>query len=328
MPDFRSSIRQVVASFNAARRVHGSMPAALELVKPAIHARAEEALRQRDPGGMLLVVSLIHLLFDCCREAVPEEVADRALAALEGNLEAAALQGLGLQGAALAFDRGREEPTGTLLRFEVFKKVFAEKYGLSADSPADEERLWQLLVSGGLEVLAEDLPLGNGRMWFTEEKGLKQACPPRGPEEVLDGSKAYDRLGLDWSNGWEEYDDEGRARCRAVLISALLRHRGEAPGTLRIPTGIDGWLFLPFVPRPEARSGPWPAVAGFTVDPTTGIPCHPEGVHGPGLVPRSERCPARACGEVVKEVPDRTAECGELIVRRALARLETLRPIP
>lgn len=159
-------------------------------------------------------------------------------------------------------------------------------------------------------------------MWFTAEEELLRACPPRRSGEVLDGGQAYDRLGLDWSTGWEEYDEDGRGHCRAILISALLRHRGETPEKLRIPTGIDGWLFLPFVPRPEVRSGSWPVVAGFTVDPRTGSSCHPEGVHGTGRVPERERCPVHACGVVTKEVPDRTEECGELIVRRALERLE------
>jgi hypothetical protein len=85
---------------------------------------------------------------------------------------------------------------------------------------------------------------------------------------------------------------------------------------------LDGWRSLLFVPRAEIAKGAWPAVAGFTVDPMTGSLCHPEGIHGRVNVPRGERCPTSACGEVVKEVPDRTEECGDLVVRRALERLE------
>ena len=65
MPDSLDKLTEILGLFNQARtEPGGSMEGALRLVQPKLEEVADEAVRERDPDTMLLVVSLIHVLVE------------------------------------------------------------------------------------------------------------------------------------------------------------------------------------------------------------------------------------------------------------------------
>src|SRR5438132_862807 len=113
---------EILGLFNQARtQPGGSMQGALQSVRPRLEEGVAKALRDRDSDAMLLVVSLINVLVDCCREAVPEDVADRVLRVLEALPDRDSLREFVLQGQELSLGAdGPDMAACSLLRLESF----------------------------------------------------------------------------------------------------------------------------------------------------------------------------------------------------------------
>jgi hypothetical protein len=245
---------------------------------------------------------------------VSENVADRALRSLQEE-PLKVPEGVVLQGPTM---RLLPEPGhgSTLMPLEDFCTYYADKYGLPSGKA---DLVWERLMAGQLALPAADIHLSgtNGVVWITDDKSLRMACPGGG-DGTVDAVKAYDELALDWSRRWENGARGEPGRARAVLLSVPINRRREAASGIRKPTAHDAWGNLLFVPA-EAN-GTWPAVTSSTRDPLSGDPRLPEAVHGDVAIPPQE-CTPEACGEVVKQIPDRIRECGAAVLQRAIERL-------
>lgn len=323
----------VVGAFNVDwKRPGRSKAEALALVRDELEALAAQA-RDEDPEMIPVVVSLIHLLADFRDGAVPEDLGEQLFQLLEENLSrnwlppdwSDWLARWVLHGEPVAAHPGPAGPLGcTLIRWGAFCDYYAAAYGKAKFSPHDQQRLWERLEQGRLQMTQRELHLDgtHGVVWFTDEGELRRVCAsPQDGRERIDGNRAYDRLGLDWSQRWERIDPEGEGASRAVLLSVPVESRSRAAGGLFAPTALDGWGNLAFVPGDPQRGGAWPSVGSFTVDPVSGERGFPEAVHGRLDVAEGETCPVEGCGEVSKALADRIAECGPDVVARALRRL-------
>lgn len=322
----------VVEAFNEARaRPSLSKANALALIHDDLRALAAQALDE-DLEIIPLVVGLIHLLVDFRDGSIPENAGHEALQALEKHLSqgwpptdwSSWMAPWVLHGDPIQAGPGTLGPKGsTLLRWGAFCDYSAASYSKSKFSPDDRNRLWERVRHGRIEVLLKDLHLdgANGVVWFTDYDEICRDCPPGKGQNGIDASRAYDSLGLDWSQNWEDNDRQGGGSGRAILLSVSLERRSRAAGGVRAPTALDGWGCLIFVPGNVPRGGRWPEVGSFTVDPLTGRRCLPEGIHGPLDVLSGATCPIEECGTVSKRIADRLTECGDKIVENALRRL-------
>jgi len=203
----------------------------------------------------------------------------------------------------------------TMIRWSDFIRFYAPRYGKSRAS-SDLEKLWLRIERGELRAPREDLHLsGNsGIVWITDGEALHAQCRSPGSTEI-DGTTAYDALGLDWTSGWTYAHATPEAR--AVVLEAPVSHRRTADRGLRVPTSIDAWGGATFVPKHAAPPCRWPSNAGMTVDPTCGSERLPEAVHGSMLVVSGADCPVLPCAPVRKAVTDRIDECGRAVCMKA-----------
>jgi len=322
--DCFEGLRAVLAEINAARRQPNvTIADAVRLVRGRLQEIVEEA-SSSDPEVVPIAVSLINLLTDCSRGAVPAETAEQALDALEEELSAESLVSHVLFGAEinLATESG-DQRACSLLRWETFCDHYADRYGYPKKGDAAQAKLRSRIAGGRLQVPKKDLHLdgANHLVWFTDEGQLRESCCELGAEDRIDGTRAYDQLALDWSRRWERSGPAGEGISSTILILLSLLRRQEAERGLRMPTAVDAWGFLPFAPGALGGGRAWPVVGSRTINPMTGDEGLPEGVHGPLDLLPGESCFVGPCGEVRKQPPDRVAECGRDIIARALARL-------
>jgi hypothetical protein len=300
-------------------------------LRTAVVGRLDSAAKDAaETEGELLyeVLAATNLIIECVRSALPRDKLKSCLAELAKSLGADALRGYVLYGPGveLEADVDDEQLGCSLMRWDAFCEHYAALYGVSPADPVETEKLWQRLRRGELLVPVRDLHFDGALhvVWFTDRAALAHVCPTA--DGGIDGGRAYDHLGLDWTNRWEIYDDEtDTASSRAVLLSCPLAQRANAERGLCLPTAVEAWGNLLFVPGDASRRGPWPEVGSFTVEPLSGAPSLPEGVHGPLDVAPDDSGLAEAVGEVTKgHGGDRLEECGSLVARRALDRLRDL----
>jgi hypothetical protein len=325
-------LAELVKQFNAERVRHGVTKGdALKSIQIDLHALTLQTMTE-DPEIIPLIVGVIHLLVDYRDNAIPGDAGNEALQELEALLSkgwlptnwSAWMAPWVLRGDLIEATTKPPHNLGcTLLRWNSFCDYYAASYSRTKFSPSDQKSLWERMELRKIEVPVEEIHLGgaNGVVWFTDECTIRQACPSEIGEDGINGSLAYDRLGLDWSRSWEENDGSGGGASRAVLLSVALEWRSRAERGVRAPIALDGWGSLAFVPGNLPRAGTWPEVGSFTVEPSSGTRGLPEGIHGPLSVKADEGCPVEGCGKVSKRIADRVTECGVKVIKAALGRL-------
>lgn len=283
-----------------------------ELIEPATKVE-KDAVRY--------LVSLMNLLLDMRYRTLPYSVFDALLFSISKSLDRPVFSpDLLFQGEEAEAEVHPEHRIGcTMIRWSAFCRYYAPRYG-KARSPAELERLWSRITKGDLRAPRSDLHLtgSSGAVWITDEEALDDQCGQSDGGQ-LDGTKAYNSLGLDWTSGWSYAGPTAEAR--AILLKAAVSQRRNASRGLRVPNSVDAWGSLGFVPRRASPPRKWPSSAGMTVDPTTGEECLPEAIHGLHVVTSSTDCPVLPCTPVQKHVPDRVDECGKAICMKAIKAL-------
>lgn len=236
-----------------------------------------------------------------------------------------------LRGAKIELEDSRPRTGTSLMRWDTFVGHYAAFYGRSEFDKEDKEILWEKAERGELAVPARDAMLSGsgGVVWFTDREVLERHCALPG-KKGLDANRAYDALGLDWTDRWEEYgegsDGAGEASSRAVALHCKLEQRRTAEGELRLPTSLDGWGNFLFAPGTGEAGDPWPEVPSRACHPETGERHLPEGVHGQVILTEGSDAPVEAVGKVSRPGEgDRISECFREIADRALQRLRSLR---
>ncbi|MDP9119909.1 MAG: hypothetical protein M3O15_00830 [Acidobacteriota bacterium] len=313
-------LTDAVGDFNAHMKKSGtSMAEALRAVRADLTKLLQDASQGKDSGELLRLVNTVYILIDCASEAISPGIAEKVLEEMGQKLTAVESD---------PFDayilHGDEIQVANpcigchVVNWGNFRRFLANRYGKSGFSPSHETELRKSVDKGELLVPEQEVRLGRigGVVWFTDEDLLLKLASGSGK---IDGNLVYDLLALDWSGAWD-VDSVAGTGAWAVLISLPLGARGVAARGLRVPTAIDGWGCLMFVPRDSKPAGRWPSFAGFTVDPRTDKECLPEGVHGALMVSAGQSCPVTSCGRVTRRI-DRAEEYGDQIARRAIARL-------
>jgi hypothetical protein len=284
-----------------------------ELIEPATQG-------EKDTARYLL--SLMNLLLEMRRRTLPQPVFELFLLNISKSLDHPPVFTAGLlQGEEAVAERHPEVRVGcTMMRWSNFIRHYAPRYG-KAQSSADLEKLWSRIEKGDLRVPQEDLHLtgSSGVVWITDEEALYAQCAS-GPDRI-DGTRAYDDLGLDWTSGWSYV--RPAAETRAVILKAPVSHRRSADRGLRVPTSVDAWGSFGFVPKMASPPCRWPSNAGTTVDPTCGRERLPEAIHGPHLVDSGAECPVLPCSPVRKAIPDRVDECGRMVCMKVVRMLRS-----
>lgn len=298
----------------------GSIDAQFETIVDRLEALIEPAVTE-EKDTVRYLISLMNLFLEIRRGILAPAVFEAFFANIAVSLDRPPLRTNSLfQGGEAQAESFPEAGVGcTIMRWNDFKRFYAPRYG-AARSTSDLEKLWSRILTGGLRVPREDLHLSSssGVVWMTDAESLGAQCGSPGPHEI-DGTEAYDALGLDWPTGWSYTSPIPEVR--AIVLSAPISHRRRADGGLRVPTSIDAWGGFGFVPKQSTTPRTWPSNAGVTVDPTRGSEQLPEAVHAPMSVPSGADCPILPCSPVRKAAPDRIDECGRIVCMRAIVAL-------
>jgi hypothetical protein len=285
-----------------------------ELVEPAV---------RDEPDAARYLVSLLNVLVEMRRRTLPPPIFVAFLSRISTSLDDPPIPvGDRMPGEEAEVEAEPEVCAGcTMMRWTVFSRYYAPRYG-RARSAAELEELWQRIEEGQLRAPLEDLHLtaSSGLIWITHRDALFAECGSPGSDRIQ-GTAAYDALGLDWPTGWSYTGPT--AETRAVIVEAPVSQRRSGDRGLRVPTAVDAWGNLGFVPRRASLPRRWPSNAGITVDPTSGRERLPEAIHGPRLIAAGADCPVRPCSPVQKAIPDRIAECGIIICMKAIGALRT-----
>ncbi|MCH9648150.1 MAG: hypothetical protein K0U98_07925 [Deltaproteobacteria bacterium] len=314
------------------RSVAGESPSSMVVEAEGLIESAERLAAASDESFPLY---LTICCLNCLADRVAPTAALEALAeSLENHLGEEVWKAAGshrLQGSRVDFGGGVSGTGTSLMRLETFSNHYAAFYGFSEFGKEDQEKIWQKAERGELTMPTQDAVLSgaHGIAWFTDREELEQHCSSSGAKS-FDVNQAYDALGLDWTDRWEDYGDgpdgKGEAFSRALAVHCKLEHRQAAESELRVPTSLDGWGNFLFVPGAGEPAESWPEVPSRACHPATGKALLPEGVHGPVVVPEGSDAPIEACGIVSRPGEgDRIAECFREIADRALHRLRSVR---
>lgn len=265
------------------------------------------------------IVSLLNLLLDIRRGILEHAAYITILRYLSNSLDRPEFPShFYLQGEEATAEKSPEDQFGcTMIRWSDFCRFYAPRYG-KARTPAELDKLWRRVTAGRLRIPKQDLSLtsNSGVVWITDDKALHDKCLISANGQI-DGTKAYDCLGLDWLSGWTYTG--ALAEARAILLKSKVSHRRNSGRGLRVPNSVDAWGGIGFVPRRAQPPRKWPSNAGMTVNPVTGEEVLPEAIHGLSVIPAGEDCEVIACSTVKKALPDRVDECGKAVCRKAIA---------
>jgi hypothetical protein len=321
MPAVQESLSKIIKQISASRsdgtfsEIFADLVNKLEeLVEPALTIE-KDAVRY--------LVSLMNLLLDVRRGVLPGPIFDILLLCISVSLDRPDIPSdVLLQGEEAEAEASPELRVGcTMMRWSDFCRYYAPRYGKSR-SPAELEKLWGRIEKGDLCAPRLDLHLtsSSGVTWITDEEALYDQCG-HSDGRTLNGTVAYDRLGLDWASGWSYAGS--LAEARAVLIKAAVSQRRTSDRGLRVPNSVDAWGSLGFVPRRPLPPCKWPSNAGMTVDPLDGREYLPEAIHGLHVVTSNTDCPVLPCTPVQKLFSDRVDECGSFICANSVRALRS-----
>ena len=318
MTIIRESLIDITKSIYAAHE-SDSFSTQFYIIIDRLEALIEPSI-EHDKGAIRYLLSLMNLLLEMRRGTLTPTLFEPFLLDIARSLDhPPSIAGSLLKGEEAQAETHPEMGGGcTMIRWRDFIKFYAPRYGVSP-SRSEVAKLWQRIETGELRIPREDLHLSSpsGVVWMTDEEALHAQCASPTPGKI-DGTRAYDALGLDWMSGWSYARPVPQAP--AVVLAALASHRRTADGGLRVPTSIDAWGGFGFVPKQAAPPRTWPANAGVTVDPTCGSLHLPEAIHGP-LSVTPGACSVLPCTPVSKANPDRVDECGKVVCMRAIAAL-------
>jgi hypothetical protein len=243
----RESLIGIVKIIHAAHRSH-SLNAQFSPIVDQLEVLIEPAVNdERDT--LRYLVGVMNILLEMRYKSLPSTLFEPFLLDIEKSLDKpASLVSSFLKGEEAQAEATPEIGIGcTMIKWNDFVEFYAPRYGVSR-SPSELEKLWQRIEKGELRIPREDLHFSSasGVVWMTDEKALHAQCASTIPSKI-DGTKAYDALGLDWATGWTYAPPVNQTR--AVVLVALVSHRRTASGGLRVPTSIDAWGGFGFVPK-------------------------------------------------------------------------------